>query len=62
MTKRARFTAQEVYLMTPEMAKRVATIASDDMDGDSKSAAARMLLGLGLKRYDAIAAEDDSTT
>lgn len=62
MGKRARFTKQEVYLLTPEMAERVATIAEADMDGDSKSSAARLLIGLGLKRYDALKAEDDSAT
>lgn len=62
MAKRARYTAQKVYLLTPEMAERVHGIAVDDMDGESDSAAARMILGLGLKRYDAIAAEEDSST
>lgn len=60
MVKRARYTAQEVYLMTPDMAERIASIASEDMDGDSKSAAARVIIGLGLKRYDVLKAEDDA--
>jgi hypothetical protein len=62
MAKRARYTAQEVYLMTPEMAGKIATIAEHDMDGDSKSAAARVIIGLGLKRYAELEAEDDSPT
>lgn len=56
MAKTAKFTAQEVYLLTPEMAGRIADLA--DELGDSKSGVARIILGLGLKRYAELEAED----
>lgn len=55
---RAKFTSQQVYLLPPSMADEVERIGVEDMDNSSKSAAARLIIGLGLARYAALKAEE----